>query len=53
MRIIAEFYTQCMVECRLLFATAGKPSKSSLHFIIKDATDRYAAPKVFLISSEK
>ena len=42
-----------MAACRLLFAAAGKPNKSSLHFIIKDATGRYAAPKGFRIGSEK
>ena len=45
---------RCMAACRLLFAAAGKPNKkSSLHFIIKDATDRYAAPKGFRIGSAK
>ena len=28
----------CMAACRLLFAAAGKPSKSSLHFEMKGTT---------------
>lgn len=53
MRIIAEFYTQCMAACRLLFAAAGKPNKSSLHFGMKDATVNEPYQTDFVLAVQK
>ena len=53
MRIIAEFYTRCMAACRLLFAAAGKPNKSSLQFKMKGATADVPRQKGFVLAVQK
>ena len=53
MRIIAEFYTQCMAVRRLLFTAAGKPNKSSLHFEMKGATADVPHQTDFVLTVQK
>ena len=53
MRIIAEFCMRCMAACRLLFAAAGKPNKSSLHFEMKDATADVPHQTDFVLTVQK
>ncbi len=44
---------RCMAACRLLFATAGKPNKSSLQFKMKGATADVPYQTDFVLTVQK